>query len=343
MKKRISKKNIKKGALCCVLVVILGVLCKKYWEFVVYDHLDVKLRSRVFEYGNSVNLKSFLKDSNDNYKYSVVKDLDTSQIGEQEVAVKVEYKGVTKVVPIPLSVVDSIAPVIEIKEDTITIDEGNEYNLPDNIVNISDNDAKLEYKEESSIVESDVNYFTLLTNGFDYKTPGEYNIVVVAVDGVGNRSEKSFKVVVNKVVKVVPQPKVSYQNTVVANAGVNVAGNDIVSIANSLVGSPYVYGGNSPQTGFDCSGFVQYVYSRVGKSISRSSSTQANDGVGVSYENAQPGDILSWGHGGMVTHSAIYIGNGQMVHAMNSNTGVVISPVNGWTNYDTLMSVRRVA
>ena len=85
------------------------------------------------------------------------------------------------------------------------------------------------------------------------------------------------------------------------------------------------------------------MYAQVGKSVSRSSSTQAYDGVGVSYEDAQPGDILSWGHGGMVTHSAIYIGNGQMVHAMNSNTGVVISNVNGWPNYDTLMAVRRVA
>ena len=52
---------------------------------------------------------------------------------------------------------------------------------------------------------------------------------------------------------------------------------------------------------------------------------------------------MTWGHGGQVTHSSIYIGNGQIVHAMNSNTGVVISQVDGWTNYDTLMAIRRVS
>ncbi len=343
MKKKNSRKKLRKGVLCAILLTALVVLIKQYHDIVIYDHLDVKLRSRVFEYGNNVNLKSFVKDSNDDYQYSVVKDLNTSQVGKQKVEVKVEYKGVAKVVPIQLSVIDSIPPEVEIKEDTITIDEGKELNLSDNVGNVTDHGEAIAYKEASSIVEGDTNYYTINSNGFDYNTPGEYTIGVVAVDKAGNKTEKEFKVVVKEVVKVVVPQVPVYRNTVVADAGVNVSGNDIVSIAYSLVGYNYVYGGNSPQTGFDCSGFVQYVYSQVGKSVSRTSSSQALDGVGVDYSNAQPGDILSWGHGGMVTHSAIYVGNGQMIHAMNSNSGVIISNVASWTNADTLMSVRRVA
>ena len=69
------------------------------------------------------------------------------------------------------------------------------------------------------------------------------------------------------------------------------------------------------------------------------------DGVGVSYENAQPGDILVWGYaGGYATHSALYIGNGQMIHAANPSQGVIISSVDWWLRGSgtTILSVRRV-
>ena len=341
MKRRISKKSLRKGALCSILLIALFCLCKKYQEITIYDGLNVSVDSKSFEYGNSVNLKKIITKANKNYTYSIVKDLDTSKVGDQKVEVKVEYKGVSKVIPIQLSVVDTTAPVIEIKDETITIEEGDELSLTDNVVSVVDHQENIEYKASSDIKEGDNNYYTIETNDYNCNVPGEYTINVVALDKAGNRTDKSFNVVVKEVVKIVPQAPV-YYNNVVSDAAINASGNDIVSIAYSFLGYPYVYGGASP-SGFDCSGFVQYVYSRVGKSVSRSSSTQAYDGVGISYSEAQPGDILSWGHGGMVTHSAIYIGNGQMIHAMNSNSGVILSPVNGWTNQDVLMAVRRVA
>ena len=97
--------------------------------------------------------------------------------------------------------------------------------------------------------------------------------------------------------------------------------NSIKSIAYSLLGKPYVYGGSSIN-GFDCSGFVQYVYSLVGVGISRSTYTQLYDGVGVSYADAQPGDIVSYGYNGYVSHSALYIGNGMIVHASTPELGI---------------------
>ena len=342
MRKKLSKKALKKGALCGILLIILVGLCKKYQEITIYDNLSVNVKNRSFEYGNSINLKKVITKANKNYTYSIVKDLDTSKVGEQQVEVKVEYKGVSKVIPIQLSVVDTIAPVLEIKEDTITIEEGDELSLVDNVSSVVDHQENISYKDIADVKEGDTNYFTIDSNGFDCNVPGEYTIKVYALDKAGNRMDKEFKVVVKEVVKPVVIQQPTYYNNVVTDAAINVSGNDIVSIAYSFLGYPYVYGGASP-SGFDCSGFVQYVYSRVGKSVSRSSSTQAYDGVGIDYSQAQPGDILSWGHGGMVTHSAIYVGNGQMIHAMNSNSGVILSPVNGWTNQDVLMAVRRVA
>ena len=152
----------------------------------------------------------------------------------------------------------------------------------------------------------------------------------------GNITTKDYKLKVNA-------PVISHREVYYNNLPENVNSNDLVSIAQSLVGSRYVAGGTTP-AGFDCSGFVQYVYSRVGVGVSRSSWTQLYDGTGVSYDNAEPGDIISWGYGYTPTHSALYVGNGMMIHATNPSQGVVASNVAAWENgsYDSLMGVRRI-
>ena len=283
-KKRFSKKKLKEIGLCLVLLVGLVIGYKKYDESVIYDNLDVSFTDKVFEYGNKIDLKSFFKKDNKDYKYSIVKDVNTSEVGKQQVEVKVKYKGVSKIVPIKVNVVDTVAPELEIKEEKITINEEDSLDLKDNIGKVTDNNEDIPYKEYSEIKEEDNNYYAINGNGFDNNEPGDYTINVVAVDKAGNKTEKSFEVVVKEVVK--PDPVPVYETDIVRNANPNPRGDDVVSIALSLVGSSYVYGGNSPATGYDCSGFVQYVYSQVGKSISRSSYTQAYDGVGVSLEDA---------------------------------------------------------
>ena len=134
------------------------------------------------------------------------------------------------------------------------------------------------------------------------------------------------------------------QNRVYSNVPANAAAGDLVSLAYSYVGYPYIAGANGPY-GFDCSGFVQYLYSRIGIGISRSTSTQIYDGVGVSYADAQPGDILLWGYyDGAPTHSALYVGGGQMVHATNPRQGVLASDVAAWTRGSGthVIAVRRI-
>lgn len=101
-------------------------------------------------------------------------------------------------------------------------------------------------------------------------------------------------------------------------------GDQIAEYAQSFVGYPYVYGGSSP-SGFDCSGFMQYVYKHFGYTINRTATAQLADGTSVEYSDLRPGDIIYFGYGNVATHVGMYIGNGQFVHAQNSRTGVVIS------------------
>ena len=99
-----------------------------------------------------------------------------------------------------------------------------------------------------------------------------------------------------------------------------VNGNDIVNYAKSFLGVPYVFGGTSP-SGFDCSGFVQYVYKHFGINISRTTKTQINDGVEVGKNELQPGDLVFTND----SHVTLYIGNKQLIHAPQPGEKVKIS------------------
>ena len=100
----------------------------------------------------------------------------------------------------------------------------------------------------------------------------------------------------------------------------------IADTALSFIGGPYVYGGSNPNTGTDCSGFTKYIYEQVtGISLNRTAAAQSTQGHPVSAETAKPGDLVFYGSGGSITHVAIYIGNGQIVHAANSRKGIIQS------------------
>ena len=110
-------------------------------------------------------------------------------------------------------------------------------------------------------------------------------------------------------------------------------GADIANYACQFVGNPYVAGGTSLTNGADCSGFVMSVYQHFGISLPRSSYSQSTVGKGVSYSEAQPGDVIYYGG-----HVGIYIGNGQIVHASTERTGIKITSA----TYRSIITVRRI-
>lgn len=108
-------------------------------------------------------------------------------------------------------------------------------------------------------------------------------------------------------------------------------GRDVANYALQFVGSNYRWGGSSPETGFDCSGFVYYVYKQFGYTMNRVAQDQAANGVHVDPSAIQPGDVLCFYSGSSyIGHSGIYIGDGKFVHASNSTTGVIISELAGY-------------
>lgn len=104
------------------------------------------------------------------------------------------------------------------------------------------------------------------------------------------------------------------------------------SIANyglQFVGGRYAYGGTDPHTGVDCSGFTRYVMQHAaGITISRSSGGQAAQGKAISADQMRPGDLIFYSRGRSINHVAMYIGNGQVVHASTYSTGIKTSPWN---------------
>ena len=118
-----------------------------------------------------------------------------------------------------------------------------------------------------------------------------------------------------------------------ADPGDSSMGQQIASYACQFVGNPYKAGGTSLTDGADCSGFVQSVYRHFGYVIPRDSTSQRSAGRAVDYANAQPGDIICY-----AGHVAIYLGNGQIVHASSERTGIKY----GNATYRTILSVRRI-
>ena len=119
-------------------------------------------------------------------------------------------------------------------------------------------------------------------------------------------------------------------------------GERIARFAMGYLGYPYVYGGASPETGFDCSGFVKYVMNSCGYEVNRVACDQALNGTEVSYYELQPGDIVLFGSPEYIDHSGLYIGNGKFIHASTYETGVIISDLSSEYNTTHYVTARRI-
>lgn len=118
-----------------------------------------------------------------------------------------------------------------------------------------------------------------------------------------------------------------------SSSGGSGTGSQVASYAQQFLGNPYVSGGTSLTDGCDCSGFTQSVFSHFGYSIPRTSWEQQSAGRGVSYSEAQPGDLFCYSG-----HVGIYIGNNTICHASTPETGIKLTPA----TYRDIVTIRRI-
>ncbi len=151
---------------------------------------------------------------------------------------------------------------------------------------------------------------------------------VVIVGGVMSNGVEVYSLPIDFSIKSA-DPVVADTGSKVQNANSEKA-KAVLAEAEKYLGVMYRYGGTSPQTGFDCSGFCQYVFSNsVGISLHRVSRDQyAKDGVSVSKSELQPGDLVFFGSGGSVSHVGIYVGDGEMIHSPSTGKPVQFTSIN---------------
>jgi cell wall-associated NlpC family hydrolase len=113
-----------------------------------------------------------------------------------------------------------------------------------------------------------------------------------------------------------------------------------VAFARHLLGVPYRWGGTSPRTGFDCSGFVQFVYRHLGIDLPRTTYSQFDSGRRISREGLEPGDLVFFDG---VGHVGLYVGGGRFIHAPHSGTTVQISSLAGSWYASRFDGARRLA
>ena len=138
--------------------------------------------------------------------------------------------------------------------------------------------------------------------------------------------------------------EVEETNTETVSSSTGISGAEVVEYAKQYLGYKYVAGGSSPSIGFDCSGFTTYVYKHFGISLNRSSKGQIKNGVAVSKNNLQPGDILIFNGSSntSIGHVGIYVGGNDFIHAANSREGVIITSLSSSYYQKRYVGARRV-
>lgn len=337
--RKINRKNNKaKEIIVFAMVPILtfgNSFCTTLNELDIYNRMNVDFKeNNTIEYASEFNGMDYI-DNVSLGKITMITHIDTTKLGEHKVLYVLKKDNIEKEIYTTIDVVDTKGPEIKFKNDNVTIYLGNNYDITSNIESVIDEvDGQLEYKKDD-INKDDKNYYTIETD-FNKDATGDYDVNVIAIDKHGNKTEKKYTISVKR--------KYTYSYTK-SNVSATVDTSSVVSAAYSLLGYNYRAGGTSPETGFDCTGFVYYIYSLFGKKVGRSSSNIVYSGVGVSPDNMEPGDIIVWStrSDNYPTHAALYVGGGNMIHAANYNDGVILSSVSQWASWGAhIVAVRRV-
>ena len=234
-----------------------------------------------------------------------------------------------------ITVVDTIKPEIKLKETSLKFEYGSDIKVTDVVECLDLSTCKLSFQDK-----------------IDSKKEGEQEITVVAIDEGNNISYKT----VNITIKEKPKPvyRISYPTYNTSYSSMNnhnnmVNGgltegektskrNALVEFAKQFEGNPYVYGGNSLTNGIDCSGFIMAIYNNFGYQMPRTAGSQGTMGISISANELLPGDIVVYHYSDGGSHTGLYIGNGKMIHAANSRTGIVIVSIyEGYKTYNRVI------
>lgn len=202
------------------------------------------------------------------------------------------------------------------------------------VVDTEDGFAKVDYNNKTGYISLD--YVKIHTEFVEAESIEEERARLAAEEKARKEAQKAAEAAIAaQKAKEVAAAQAAQTAAAAASASVNTdasLGQQVVDYAVQFVGNPYVYGGTSLTNGCDCSGFVQSVYSHFGVALPRTGQRNAGYEVG-SMDQAKPGDILCYSG-----HVAIYMGNGQIVHAATPSQGIVI----GSAYYATIINIRRI-
>lgn len=217
-----------------------------------------------------------------------------------------------------INVVDTTKPDIILKKDNFSFSYKAKINVNDIALCIDKSSCNLKF-----------------LNKVNNKKVGKQNITIEATDDSGNTNQINVDITIKKP-KVIHYSNNSFNNLNTKNENLNkslsdieknILRNEIINYAKLFVGNPYVYGGNSLTKGTDCSGFTKLIYAHFGYTLPRVAKDQAYIGKKISKSELTAGDIIVYHYSNGGGHVGIYIGNGKMIHAGTSKTGITIANV----------------
>jgi len=220
------------------------------------------------------------------------------------------------------------------------------------ILSQHDNWYKIFYNGEDAYVCADYVIVTEANVPFPTAEPEKVATITITAPAVQGNSALKETPTVSVSSPTVSAPVVSANSAAVpvatgvipSYAGSSVPGEALVELAKQFIGTPYVYGGMSPEC-FDCSGFVKYCYSLMGVDVNRVSCDQALNGYEVPVDQMRPGDILCFASAigsTYIGHSGIYVGNGYFIHSPRTGYNVEIVALSATSYGKRILNVRRI-
>lgn len=261
---------------------------------------------------NIVSKPQILTQSNDKVKFQIdnymieatLNDCELDQKTNITLLLQQENHPLVEEIVVPIEFVDTQAPMIVMKMDSVQLYEDELFNVNDYIETISDNyDAEISYQIANEILIED-NHLKI----------GSYDIVYECFDSSNNRAEAVLHVEIKEREKTVP----------IINDTANIKMTSLHEQVLNLVGKPYVWGGKGPNA-FDCSGVIMYIYKLNGIDLQWSDIKEGNGtNISLNPSDWQAGDVLSYvDSSGAIVHHALYLGNHMALHAITSGVTIM--------------------